>query len=119
MGKISETLYAKYHAERTGGSLLENEHGFIAYRIAGHECFIVDMFIAPEKRRTPLFKKMMGELEIFAKSSGGTLLTANIFLNDPGASNTLIAALKSGFKVTGTGNGVLLITKDIGGSFNG
>lgn len=114
-GMISNTLYARYHEERSGAKILECEDGFLVYRITGEECFIVDMYIAPEKRKSLLFKKMMDELEILAKSSGGTLITANIFIDDPGASNTLIAVLKYGFRVTGTGNGVLLVAKEIGG----
>lgn len=115
-GSLSNSLYAKYIAERAGGKLIEKEHGYIAYNVKGSEYFIMDMFIEPSMRRTPLFKRLMDELTLIAKSSGGTHLTANIFLDDPGASNTLIAALKLGFRVRGANVGALFIAKELEGS---
>jgi hypothetical protein len=49
---IKNTLYAKYILEREGLEILEDEFSFITYKIAGPECFIANMFIDQEKRKT-------------------------------------------------------------------
>ena len=113
--RLSDTLYARYIAERAGAQILEESYGFIAYRISGLECFIMEMFLAPEARRSWQFKSLMMKLEDIAKSEGCSVITANVFLENPGASNTIIAGLKYGFKVRNGSGAAVLIAKELGG----
>lgn len=113
---ISSTLYAKYIEERTGGKILEDEFGFIEYRIAGTECFIVDSYVLPEKRKLGHMRALEGRLESIAIEAGCDHMTGNIHLGDSGASKTLVAAILIGFEVVAANAGVLLISKKLGGS---
>lgn len=115
MEKLSNTLYAKYIKEREDLDIIENEVGFITYKTRALECFIADMFVDLEERGKRKGIKLLEELVVKAKDAGCTHITATVHLWDNGASNTLFAALKSGFKVAQAQNGSLLIVKDIGG----
>lgn len=112
---LTDSLYAKYISERQEGKILEDSFGFVAYRIIGPECFIIEMYISPESRKSGMARSLVSKLESIAKEHGSTHITGNIHLDDKGASNTLISALMIGFKVVSANAGVLLIAKELGG----
>lgn len=111
---LTDTLYAKLLAERTDGKILEDEFGFITYRVTGTECFLIDMYVAPEARAKGHGRKLINRLDEAARELGCDRITSNIYLSDPGASNTLLAALQVGFKVTAAA-GAIQITRKVEG----
>lgn len=111
---LTGSLYHQYIEERSNGRLIENEHGFIAYRMVGPECFIMDMFISPGKRKSGEGRKLIEKLSEIAIENGCTLMTAEVQLADPGASNTLIGCLRVGFKVARSNGVALLIVRELG-----
>lgn len=113
---IKDTLYAKYILEREDRHVVENEAGFVTYRVAGEECFIVDMYIDPTSRRKGLSRNLV---ETLIQETRCKVITANIWLNDKNANNTLKAALAIGFTVEQAENGCLLIAKKCVGGING
>lgn len=108
-----DMLYAEYVAERQGLKSIWKPWGFVVYRIVGPECFMVDMHITKSERRTGKSRQLAEELASIARELGCELITANIYLKDPGANQTLAAALAQGFEVKSSGNDVLLIAKEI------
>jgi GNAT superfamily N-acetyltransferase len=112
---IKDTLYAKYIKEREDLEVLENESGFITYKISGKECFIANMYVEADQQRKGRGHILIMVLEKLAKNHGCEFLSANIHLKDHGASKTLIAALLVGFEVKAADLGVLVIIKDISG----
>ena len=109
---IQDTLYAEYIKERMDCDVLENETGFITYRIIGQECFIADMYVPARLRTAGKGRSLVGELEEIAKLKGCKFISATIYLKDGGASNTLTAALLVGFRVIAADQGVLTIIKE-------
>lgn len=101
---ISETLYARYIGEREGSQIIENENGFITYKINGEECFLVDMYVRMEVRRSGEGRKLLNELIKIAKGHECKFISANIYTVDHGATNTLKAALISGFELLSAKN---------------
>ena len=112
---ISETLYAEYLKERQEAEILENESGFIIYKLTDGECFIIDMFIRPEIRGLGEGHSLVKNLKQIAIASGCKAITANIHLADKNANKTLLAGLHTGFKVVRADQNILLIYMDVGG----
>lgn len=108
-----DSLYAKYIEERQGLRSVWKDYGFVTYRIAEKECFIVDMFIECAHRRENKGRALLNELIETAIEQGCDVMTANIMLADPNANGTLRAVLACGFEVKDCGNRVLLIAKEI------
>lgn len=96
---IKGTLYEKYAKERESCDILENEFGFVSYRIFESDCFIQDIYVDSECRKRGKFRELIELLEELALGAECKTITGNIFLNDQGANNTLMAALLVGFKV--------------------
>ena len=112
---IKDTLYAKYIKDRQDGEILENEFGFITYRIVEKECFIMDMCIDTSKRGRGFGKILVYDLERIALEKGCDVISANVHLWDKGASNTMLAALTVGFEIAQANNNVILIIKKLSG----
>lgn len=108
---IKNTLYYKYLVERNECDVLENEHGFIVYKITNKECFIVDMFIDKEKRKKYYGTDLLNSLVDLAVENGCINVTANIHLWDKNCNSTLIAAINSGFRMARAENNILLVEK--------
>lgn len=110
---IKDTLYAKYISQRAGYEILENEHGFVIYKINGEECFIVDMFVDTNSRKKYYASEFTNELVKIAKSKGCKLITANIHLWDVNYQVTLIVAFKNDFNIVKASNDILLIARKL------
>lgn len=106
---IADTLYAKYINERLGHEILENETGFIVYKVNGKEVFIVDMYVRQGMRKNGLGSDLIKNLIGLATFHEAEVITANIHLFDVNANSTLMAALKTGFKVVRADQNILLI----------
>lgn len=108
---ISNTLYAQYIDERQGLKIIEDEHGFITYKIKDEECFLAEMFVRKEYRRAGYGAKLLDRL--IETAQGCEYICANIWLWDPNANGTLAGALASGFKLARTGDGFIKIVLDL------
>lgn len=113
--KIASTLYAQYIKEREGSEVLESEDGFIVYKISKKECFIVDMFVAKDRRARGAGHALLKSLDALAAKRDCEFITANIHLWDAGASNTLLAALTAGFLLGSANAGHITIFREVGG----
>lgn len=113
--KHFDALYFQYLQERQGLSCLWDEHGFITYKITGDECFLADMFVEKSQRHSGLGRNLVEQLKDLASPMGCKVITANVYLDLPGADNTLRAAQAVGFKVERANNNVLLIALPIAG----
>lgn len=112
--RLAGTNYEKYVQERLDAEILENDNGFLVFKIKDGECFIVEMFIDLAWRKIGSGRLLIEELMSIAKDKNCKILTANVFLTDKGASSTLIAAFKVGFQLGSLGNGCISIFKKIG-----
>ena len=113
--KLAETLYAKYLKEREGAFILENETTFLSYKFADKECFIINIHTEKSEQAKGNARKIIEKLAQIASDAACEVITANVYLWDANASQTLAAAIKVGFKVTAANNNVLVITKKVVG----
>lgn len=110
---IKGTLISKYFKEKDGIEILENDFGFIGYKITGEECYITHMFTDQSVRGTGKGRAILAELEKIARSFGCKYIATNVWFSDVGATNTLTASLKAGFKIRAGDVRSILITKEI------
>jgi len=112
---ISKTLYAKYIKERENFDVLETDSSFLTYKIKENSCFIGHAYVEKSARKKGGLRHIINDLSIIAKRNGCETITGAIDLRDSGASVTLLASLKIGFKVFQAESGVILIAKKIKG----
>jgi hypothetical protein len=113
--EIKNTLYAKYIYAKEGTEVIEDELGFYIYKVLGKECYIADAYTVPEARCSGQTRKRTEQLEKIAKARGCDFISAKIYIADADASNTLMAALRIGFRIATADARNLIIVKDIKG----
>lgn len=116
---IKDSLYAKYIEEREGAKIIENDYGYLTYKLRSPECFLANIFVLPEYREEGIGGVLLSALEKEAKINACHVITANIDLKSKLATGTLIAAVKAGFQVISANNDILLIAKEIKGETHG
>lgn len=108
-----DSLYRDYVKERAGLEMISDENSFVTYKITGEEIFIADMFISKSHRGHKKFKNMIETLSSIGKQSGCKVLSGNIALSDPGASHTMRAVLRVGFKIGDANSRAILVVKNL------
>lgn len=106
-------MYFDYIKEREGLDFIIKDYGFCSYSIKDQECFLMDVYIKPEFRKTHKGSTLLNELCSIARDSKCTYLTARNYPKSFGSSESLLAALKYGFKVITTNNEFILIAKEL------
>lgn len=105
--------YASYLKERLGLITIENDYGFITYRINGDECFITDFYVAEEYRNTGKGTAFFDTLTNIATEAGCTHLMGSVHVNSATSSSALIMALKYGFKLHKTDSTYVYLRKGL------
>lgn len=109
-------LFKEYLKERENKEVIENEYGFIIYKLFDKECFIADFYIKPAFRNTIVLPNFIDQLAKIAKSSECDHISAKLYIADNGHQKTLMAAFKMGFNILSTNNDCIIIIKKLGGS---
>jgi len=107
------SLYAEYIAEREGKGIVENDHGFVSYKIKGDECYLADIYISPEFRKEGIGAAFADEITKKAKEKGCKFLTGTVTPSLAGASTSLLAQLKYGFKLHSSHEDFIILKKEI------
>jgi GNAT superfamily N-acetyltransferase len=105
--------YGLYVKEREGLDILENEQGFFTYRITGEECYIKDIFITKEARRTGLATSMAEEISKIAKEKGCKYLSGTCVPSTVGSTASLKAMFSYGFKIHSSQNDLIVLIKEL------
>ena len=88
------SLYSQYLRETGQRYIIENDWGFATYQITGQECYIVDIYIAPEHRNTGLASRLASMVTDAARAQGCKWLTGsvNTAIKDPTSSMKVLLA---------------------------
>lgn len=105
--------FGKYILEREGKSILENEHGFFTYKIHNEECYIEDIFIKKESRRTGIATEMANLLAEMAIENGCKYLTGTCVPSTNGATESMKAMFSYGFKIHACINDKIILIKEL------
>jgi ribosomal protein S18 acetylase RimI-like enzyme len=110
---LTMSLYAQYIFEREGFSTIECPGGFATYRTQGSECYLRDIYVAPEARKSGLASELTRAVERSAKDAGATILTGTVDPKAKGSSEGLAAMLAYGFKLHSSTADRIVVFKDL------
>lgn len=105
--------YGQYIEEREGLDILENEHGFFTYKISGEECYIKDIFITKDARRSGVATDMANKITKIAKEQGCKFLSGTCDPTTNGATESLKAMFSYGFRVHSLKNDMIVLIKEL------
>lgn len=109
------SLYADYIKEREGKHILETDKGFATYFLYDNgECYIQDIYIAPDFRKTGLSTKMVDEIVEIAKENKCHTLLGSICIDDKNATVNMKIWLNYGFCINKIVGPLIFLKKDIG-----
>jgi len=93
----------------------ETDRGFITYNVAGDECQLEEIYVAPEHRRKGVAAELRDYAAAHAKKLGCTYLKGSVIIGTTMAEESCIAMLKYGYKFWDTDGVWILFKKEIGG----
>lgn len=105
--------YGQYLKERENFEIIEDERGFATYIILGEECYLRDIWIAPEFRKSGVGRSFCDEVEKIAKANGCKYLTGTVVPNTKGATGNMVAVIKCGFKIHSSTHEKIVLIKEI------
>lgn len=104
---------ALYLKEREGFDSIITDEGFACYRISGEECYIKDIWVAPDFRKSHIASKMADQITWIAKKSSCKFLTGSVAIGANNPETSIKVLLAYGFKLSGLVNGGIIFRKDI------
>lgn len=93
------SLAAEYMKEREGTETLEKENGFATYKINGTQCYIIDIYVRPDFRKSGLAASMADEIAEIAKSEGCNHLLGSVDTRTQSATTSARVLFSYGFKL--------------------
>jgi ribosomal protein S18 acetylase RimI-like enzyme len=106
-------MYADYLNELGVRQIIETDVGFITYRVSGNECYIIDIYVAPDKRKVHAASELADYVSEQAKKSGCTYLLGSVDLASKRKTESLKVLLAYGFKLAKCDEHSLFLTKDL------
>lgn len=105
--------YFNYIRESRGMNVVAGAYGFATYLINGEECYVEDVYVEPDFRRTGIGSEFIDRLKIIAKEKKCKALTTTVGcrIKDPEVS--LISCLNVGFKVFSAVNDTIFLRMEI------
>lgn len=94
-----DSLYAKYIKERENFSIIEDEYGFATYNIAGDECYIRDIYVLPEHRKSNVASCYADRISEIAREQGCKYLTGTVAPSANGSTTSIKVLLGYGFRL--------------------
>jgi ribosomal protein S18 acetylase RimI-like enzyme len=106
-------MYADYIREREGKEVLETDKGFAVYSFEGPYCYIQDIYVKPDFRRSRAAWEMGETISSLAKAKGCKYLSGTVYAGTNGATESLVGQLAYGFKLHSAENGKILLYKEL------
>ncbi len=107
-------LYAEYMLEREGVPVHRiGDLGFATYVISGDECYIADIYVVPEARKEGIGARLADEIEVIAKDKGCKFLTGSVVPSANGSTESALAMIKVGFKLSASRDNFIVFSRSI------
>jgi GNAT superfamily N-acetyltransferase len=111
---VQASAYGRYIAEREGYQIVENEAGFMTFIITGATCYIRDMYVEPEFRRTREGTKLADQVTEIARKLECKYLLGSVNPKTIGKTASNKALLYYGFELLGAADdGLIYFQKEI------
>jgi hypothetical protein len=107
------SLYAHYIREREDCKTLENDHGFMTYKVIGEELFIRDWFIDPQYRLTSKARYFAESITEIGRNAKCKYLTCTVCPTANGSTKSIRSILSYGFKLIRNQGDLIILAKEI------
>ncbi len=89
----------RYLKEREDFDCLLTDEGFASYKITGEECYIRDIWVEPDFRKTGAASAMADIITAIAKKSGCKFLSGSVLVTANHSTESTMVLLAYGFKI--------------------
>lgn len=107
------SLYASYIKERLNKEIIETDKGFVTYYFINDGCYIEELYVLPEFRRSKEAFKFGDMVTEIAKQKNCNKLYGSVVPSTSGSTDTLMGLLKYGFKLDSTAINFIVVVKEI------
>lgn len=104
---------SQYLKEREGFDSIITDNGFASYLITGAECYIRDIWVHPDFRKTKIASNMADEIVEIAKKAGCNCLIGSVYLKTTNPTASTKVLLAYGFNVHSVVQDGILFRKEI------
>lgn len=108
-----ESLYGKYIKERLNKEIIETDKSFMTYSFVNDACYIEDVYVLPEYRRTNECIDLGNKVEEIAKLKGCKKLYGSIVPSTPYSTINLMGLLKYGWRLDSSESNFIVLVKDL------
>lgn len=105
--------YGKYIMEREGKEILEDEDGFATFLFTEAGCYIVDIYVVPEKRKEGVAKRYADEIAVIAEKENVKRLIGSVDVTTNSATDSAKVLLAYGMKLGWIDGNMIYFTKEL------
>lgn len=107
--------YANYIREREDKGIIENEKGFVTYKIFDNgEIYLQDIYVAPEYRTSGVATELADKVVEIGREHGSKLLVGSVCVDDLNATRNMKVFLAYGMQIYKNVGIMIFLKKDIG-----
>lgn len=107
------SLYSEYLRERENVETLESDRGFATYYFTNDGCYIKDIYVHPDHRKTGEASKLADEITKIAQEKGCNKLYGSVCPSAKGSTASLKVLLAYGFSLDSSINNFIMMVKEI------
>lgn len=108
------SLWADYKKEREGKEILEKEDGFAIYSwTQDGGCYIEDIYVKPDKRKSGLAREMADQIKIIAKERECKFILGSVLCGANGDTDSLKVLLSYGMKLWEVHGNLIIFGQEI------
>lgn len=107
------SLYASYIQERENKFIIESDKGFATYTFVSDGCYIEDIYVTKEHRKSGEAARMADQIAEIAIEKGYLRLYGTVAPRANGATDSIKVLLAYGFRVNGSDANLIYMVKDL------
>lgn len=108
------SLWADYKREREGKQVYEEKDGFVVYSFPSSvECYIEDIYVIPEKRKTGYATKLADYVCEIARKKGCEHLLGSVWVGSAGDTTSMKVLLGYGMHLLEVRGNLIIFTKEL------
>ncbi len=109
------SLYADYITERTNDHIIEGPSGFVTYRYINEDqtVYIIDIYTAPEARKTGHASQLANQVVAKAKIRGATEMLGTVVPSAKGSTASAKVLFAYGMTLCSASTDLIIFRKDI------
>jgi GNAT superfamily N-acetyltransferase len=107
------SLYADYLRERVSKEVIEDHRGFVVYYYVPDGCYVEDIYVAPEHRRSGVAQELLERVVTLAKQKGCNKLYGTVCPSAKNSHYSLTCSIAYGFILERCIDNLIIFSKRI------